>query len=336
MKQGGTWASTGLPQPSGPTSYNANNQVLLFSGATLTYDLNGNVTSTTDVTGMATTSWDARNRLASLSAPGLTATFSYDALGRRSMKTINGIATSFVYDGLNPVQKLSGTTPTANLLTGLGIDEVFTRTDSTGTRGVLPDALGSTRALADNTGAVQTSYNYEPFWNTSVSGTASTNSYQYTGRENDGTGLYYYRARYYSPRLQRFFSEDPFRFRGRQVNLYSYVHNRPINHVDPLGLLDWYGPLPVFTPFSIGINSALSLASPNGPGALAGGISFAIFGYGYGMAFPFPGSSLVVALLFKAVGESLGAALFDNPADGNLNYQEVIPLSNDGPELGSP
>ena len=36
-----------------------------------------------------------------------------------------------------------------------------------------------------------------------------TNPFQYTGRENDATGLYYYRARYYSPTLRRFISEDP-------------------------------------------------------------------------------------------------------------------------------
>ncbi|MCI0417646.1 MAG: RHS repeat-associated core domain-containing protein, partial [Acidobacteria bacterium] len=38
---------------------------------------------------------------------------------------------------------------------------------------------------------------------------SSGNSAQFTGRENDGTGLYYYRARYYHPTLQRFISEDP-------------------------------------------------------------------------------------------------------------------------------
>jgi RHS repeat-associated protein len=38
---------------------------------------------------------------------------------------------------------------------------------------------------------------------------SSTNSFRYTGRENDGTGLAFFRARYYSPILQRFLSEDP-------------------------------------------------------------------------------------------------------------------------------
>ncbi len=48
----------------------------------------------------------------------------------------------------------------ATLLTGLGIDESLTRTESVGQRGFLTDALGSTLALTDNTGAVATSYTY--------------------------------------------------------------------------------------------------------------------------------------------------------------------------------
>ena len=68
-----------------------------------------------------------------------------------------------------------------------------------------------------------------------VTGT-STNPFQYTGRENDGTGLYYYRARYYSPTLQRFISEDPIGFEGGDVNFYAYVLNNPIRFQDPFGL----------------------------------------------------------------------------------------------------
>ncbi len=121
------------------------------------------------------------------------------------------------------------------MLTGLGIDEVFTRTDATGRRTFFTDALGSTVNLTDDTGSLQTIYYYEPFGNTTPGGDPSTNSFQYTGRENDGTGLYYYRARYYSPRLQRFISEDPIGFFGG-INFYSYALNNPISFSDPLGL----------------------------------------------------------------------------------------------------
>jgi RHS repeat-associated protein len=91
----------------------------------------------------------------------------------------------------------------------------------------LADGLGSTLALTDNTGTVQTEYTYEPFGTTMVNGAASTNPFQYTGRENDGTGLYYYRARYYHPELQRFTSQDPIGFGGEDINLYTYVRNDP-------------------------------------------------------------------------------------------------------------
>jgi len=82
---------------------------------------------------------------------------------------------------------------------------------------------------------VQTEYTYESFGRTTASGASNNSSYQYTGRENDGTGLYYYRARYYQPELQRFVSEDPLEF-SSGIHLYGYVDNNPSNFRDPHGL----------------------------------------------------------------------------------------------------
>jgi RHS repeat-associated protein len=65
--------------------------------------------------------------------------------------------------------------------------------------------------------------------------------YAFTGREWDPEiGLYYYRARYYDPRLGRFISEDPIGFAGG-VDQYAYVGNQPVNGWDPLGLVDFSG-----------------------------------------------------------------------------------------------
>jgi len=227
----GTWARTGLPPALTAATYNAANQQVAVGGQALTYDLNGNLTSD----GTTTYTWDARDRLVALTGPGVTASFNYDPLGRRPSKTINGTATSFLYDGLNPVQEQQGGNPVANLLTGLGIDEYLTRTDAAGTQAFLTDALGSTIALTDAAGTVPTSYTYEPFGHTTLIGAATTNAFEYTGRENDGTGLYYYRARYYSPALHRFLSEDPVGFHGG-VNFYAYVRNNPLRWGDPYGL----------------------------------------------------------------------------------------------------
>ena len=163
------------------------------------------------------------------------ANFQYDAFGRRTGKTVSGTETRFLYDGLNPVQELTGTPPTpiTNSLAG-GVDDVFIRTDAAGARNFLADALGSTLALTDPAGSVLARYTYEPFGTTTVTGSAFS-PYQYTGRENDGTGLYYYRARYYNSTLQRFISEDPIGFAGG-INLYPYVLNNPLNWIDPEGL----------------------------------------------------------------------------------------------------
>jgi RHS repeat-associated protein len=83
---------------------------------------------------------------------------------------------------------------------------------------------------------VRTTYTYEPFGTASATGQSNTNPYQYTGRENDGTGLDDYRARYYSPSRQRFISEDPIGFVGGELDLYVYARNSPLNFLDSLGL----------------------------------------------------------------------------------------------------
>jgi len=164
---------------------------------------------------------------------GASASFQYDPFGRRVSKTIGGM-TQYLYDGANPIQEISGTTASANLLTG-GVDEYFQRTDLAGARSFLTDALGSTLALSDSTGTLQTQYTFEPFGNTSTTGAATTNSFAYAGRELDATGLYFYRARYYSPTLQRFISEDPIGFSGG-INLNRYAADNPISFSDPFGL----------------------------------------------------------------------------------------------------
>jgi len=95
--------------------------------------------------------------------------------------------------------------------------------------------------MVDASGNLATQYSYDPFGNTTVSGATNSNEFQYTGRENEGNGLYFYRARYYSPALGRFISEDPLGFAGSDINVYSYVGNNPISRVDPSGL-SWICP----------------------------------------------------------------------------------------------
>jgi RHS repeat-associated protein len=193
---------------------------------------------------MTSYAWNARGELRSITGPGTLAYFRYDAVGRRIEKTVNAQTTGFRYDGNQSVQELTGAPgallPSANLLTGPALDEVFSRTElgplGAGTQSFVTDALGSTLALSGQDGTLQTEYSYEPFGKTTPSEAASSNSVQFTGRENDGTGLYHYRARYYSPELRRFISEDPLGPVGGDANAYAYAWNAPTRYTDPSGL----------------------------------------------------------------------------------------------------
>lgn len=234
VQLGGSLARTTLPGTVSATSYNAANQLTDWNGATLSYDANGNMTSD----GTNTYTWDSRQRLKTLTGT-VSGSFNYDAANRRNQKMIAGQTTGYVFDGINLVQELTGTvTPTvqANLLAG-DLDEMFSRTEAGGsTYSYIADALRSTLTLSDSTGSSTTEYTYGPYGQTASSGSASTNSQQYTARENDGAGVYYYRARYYLPNFARFISGDPIGLAGG-INTYTYVEGAPINNTDPLGLM---------------------------------------------------------------------------------------------------
>jgi RHS repeat-associated protein len=223
ITKGGSLAATGFPTAVTSAVYDVANELTNWNGTAITYDSNGNILND----GAAAYVWNARNQLTSRG----TATYQYDAFSRR---TLNPLGTQMLYEGDNSVQELSGTTPTANRIVG-GVDEFFSRTDSSGATSPLVDAAGSILGLTNSSGSIATQYTYDPFGNTASSGTSSTNVFQYTGRENDGNGLYSYRARYYSPLFGRFVSEDPMGFKAG-MNVYSYSENDPIGGNDPSGM----------------------------------------------------------------------------------------------------
>ncbi|MBI3825830.1 MAG: hypothetical protein HY294_07535, partial [Candidatus Rokubacteria bacterium] len=230
---GGSLARTLLPDSVSGAVYNAANRQTQFGASTMTFDANGNLQTLPDNQG-TTLFWDAQDRLMSLTrGDGLTASFGYDGLGRRVSKTVNGVTTAYAYDGRDILSTLTANGLTDYLM-GPPLDEPLAQNG--GTQFYLADALGSVITLADTTGAGDTTYTYAPFGTAMSVGAATTNHFGFTGREADETGLYYYRARYYSPVLQRFVSEDPIACLTQDSNPYPYVGNAPTRWVDPLGL----------------------------------------------------------------------------------------------------
>jgi RHS repeat-associated protein len=259
----GSFARSGLPEAVTSASYNADNELTERNSQAYGYDAAGNMTST----GGSEYTYNARNQLSAITGT-ISASFGYDPFGRRISKTLAGTNTKDLYDGPNVVQETQGTAVT-NLLTGLGTDETYARTTSTATETLLTEALNSTVALTGGTGTVATSYTYDPFGTTTQEGTASANPFQYTGREDDGHGLYSNRARVYSPTIGRFLTEDPLGQEANGPNLYLYTLDSPTNAIDPYGtrlsLLEPIGPVGPGGPGPVGPGPGPG-PGPGGPG----------------------------------------------------------------------
>jgi RHS repeat-associated protein len=100
--------------------------------------------------------------------------------------------------------------------------------------------------LTDATGDITEQYTYDVFGTATVrdgsgsiiTNTAIGNRFLFTGRELLAEiGLHDYRNRKYSEALGRFLQTEPLRFEAEDRNLYRYVWNKPVNLVDPSGLV---------------------------------------------------------------------------------------------------
>ena len=227
----GSFARTLLPHPVAVSSYDRASQQLLFGSYTLTYDGNGNATSLLGPDGLATFEWDARDRLRRVSLADDTLTFGYDALGRRTLRVADDVVSFYQYAGADVVREDRGGLDVP-YLRGLGADETLGQERSLA---YMLDGTRSTIGVVDAAGSIAQTFAYEPFGRAETSDAPDRVRYQFTGRERDTDWLYYYRARYYNPRLARFLQPDPLG-RAGGANPYAYAANNPLSFIDPSGL----------------------------------------------------------------------------------------------------
>jgi RHS repeat-associated protein len=144
------------------------------------------------------------------------------------------VTTSYVDEGPQFLEERPSAGSVKRYVYGLGIDQPLAQVVAGTTTYNVSDHLGSIVRTTDTTGNPTLTREYDP-WGNPLQG-AGTSGYAFTGREWDSEIQgYYYRARYYDPKIGRFISEDPIQWAGGN-NFYAYVENNPVNYVDPGGL----------------------------------------------------------------------------------------------------
>lgn len=216
---------------------NVLNQIASEGGVAIAWNADGNMTSD----GVNTYTWTYGNRMSGASRAGMTATYAYDSDDRRTLKIVNGGYSRMLWSGADELGEYDSIGTLLRRFVPDGSTAMDVRLAT-----VLPngsvywhhvDHQGTVIATSVANGQIAGLATYSPFgeFGSGQSAPPLQSPFGYTGRQYDWeTGLYQYRARYYSPRLGQFLATDPIGTKD-DPNLYLYVGLDPVNNSDPTG-----------------------------------------------------------------------------------------------------
>ncbi len=195
---------------------------------TLGYDARGNLTSS----GASSYTYSSENFLKT----GPSSTLDYDPVGRL-YQTVGSTTTRFQYDDVDLIAEYNGTNALQRrYVHGPSTDNPILWYEGTGLsdkRYLTSDERGSVVALSNGSGTVTNVNAYDEY---GIPASANVGRLQYTGQTwLPELGIYYYKARIYSPTLGRFMQTDPIGY-SNGINWHNYVGGDPVNSKDPSGL----------------------------------------------------------------------------------------------------
>ena len=208
-----------------------------------------------------TYTWQPNGMLGSVTRPdGKVVTFKYDALGRRIEKSFNGRVYRYLWDGdvvlheweydetERPQQIVAENgdvsfdrpEPTDNLVTWVYDTDSYVPTAKlvNGKRyGIVSDYIGRPVQAYDEHGTPVWQADYDIYGNLlNLKGDRKLVPFRQLGQyEDEETGLYYNRFRYYDPSTGGYISQDPIGLAGNNPTLYGYVRDANL-WVDVWGL----------------------------------------------------------------------------------------------------
>ena len=229
-------------------SYDLQDRLKTYNGATFTNDANGNRTGRTQSGATTTYTYDAFNNLKSVSVPSLYFTVFYDidGLGRRVGRHRTGLASSDRYylygEGNRILAEYDGS---GNILSRF-VYATHAHVPDYMIQGLtvyrfVTDELGSVRLIVNDSAAsasasVVKRIDYDAWGNITYESGSIVQPFGFAGGIQDrDTGLVHFGARDYDPATGRWVQKDPIRFAGGDTNLYAYAGNDPVNRVDPDG-----------------------------------------------------------------------------------------------------
>ena len=214
------------------------------------FDENGNTISkttgllTVDGTLSSTVStevydYNLRDRLLIVTQNGTPVVgFDYDYTGLRTRKTTNASAIRYLYDDTSVLQEYDATTYVTSRKYNYG-RSLHSLISNGKSNYYLVDGLKSTSEIADESGDVVDSYQYDAWGGIKRELSLLDNDRKYTGHYYDKeTGLHYFGARYYDDSTGRFLSQDTTEGdinNPPSLHRYNYAHANPLTYVDLSG-----------------------------------------------------------------------------------------------------